>query len=88
MRRLARENQFFMLRLGARFGTKIYTHRPEGGGPFVLREGIMLETLENIVFRSRLIILGFFAAFTIYSGYYATQQNMTAGFEKAAADGP
>ncbi len=42
----------------------------------------MLEKLENIVFRSRLIILGFFAAFTIYSGYYATQQNMTAGFEK------
>ena len=42
----------------------------------------MLEKLENIVFRSRLIILGFFAAFTIYSGYFATQQNMTAGFEK------
>ncbi|MGB1118778.1 MAG: efflux RND transporter permease subunit [Parvibaculales bacterium] len=42
----------------------------------------MLEKLEDIVFRSRLIILGFFAAFTIYSGYYATQQRMTAGFEK------
>ena len=42
----------------------------------------MLEKLEDIVFRSRLIILGFFAAFTIYSGYYATQQKMTAGFEK------
>ena len=42
----------------------------------------MLEKLENIVFRSRLIILGFFAAFTIYSGYYATKQEMTAGFEK------
>ena len=47
----------------------------------------MLETLENIVFRSRLIILGFFAAFTIYSGYYATQQNMTAGFEKQLPTG-
>ena len=42
----------------------------------------MLEKLEDIVFRSRLIILGFFAAFTIYSGYFATQQKMTAGFEK------
>ena len=42
----------------------------------------MVEKLEDIVFRSRLIILGFFAAFTIYSGYYATQQKMTAGFEK------
>ena len=42
----------------------------------------MLEKLEDFVFRSRLIILGFFAAFTIYSGYYATQQKMTAGFEK------
>ena len=42
----------------------------------------MLEKLEDIVFRSRLIILGFFAAFTIYSGFYATQQRMTAGFEK------
>ena len=42
----------------------------------------MVEKLEDIVFRSRLVILGFFAAFTIYSGYYATQQKMTAGFEK------
>ena len=48
----------------------------------MLREGIMLEKLENIVFRSRIIILGLFAAFTVYSGFYATQQQMTAGFEK------
>ena len=47
----------------------------------------MLEKLEDIVFRSRLIILGFFAAFTIYSGYYATQQRMTAGFEKQLPTG-
>lgn len=47
----------------------------------------MLEKLENIVFRSRLIILGLFAAFTVYSGIYATQQKMTAGFEKQLPTG-
>ncbi|MGC6535647.1 MAG: efflux RND transporter permease subunit [Parvibaculales bacterium] len=42
----------------------------------------MVEKLEEIVFRSRGIILAIFAAFTIYSGYYATNLKMTAGFEK------
>ena len=42
----------------------------------------MVEKLEAIVFRSRGIILAIFAAFTIYSGYYATNLKMTAGFEK------
>ena len=42
----------------------------------------MVEKLEDIVFRSRALILAVFAAFTLYSGYYATQLKMTAGFEK------
>ena len=42
----------------------------------------MVEKLEEIVFRTRGIILAVFAAFTIYSGYYATNLKMTAGFEK------
>ena len=42
----------------------------------------MVEKLEDVVFRSRALILAVFAAFTLYSGYYATQLKMTAGFEK------
>ena len=42
----------------------------------------MVEKLEELVFRSRGLILAVFAAFTLYSGYYATQLKMTAGFEK------
>ena len=42
----------------------------------------MVEKLEEIVFRTRGIILAVFAAFTVYSGYYATNLKMTAGFEK------
>ena len=42
----------------------------------------MVEKLEEIVFRSRAWILAIFAAFTVYSGFYATQLKMTAGFEK------
>ena len=42
----------------------------------------MVERLEEIIFRSRVWILAIFAAFTLYSGYYATQLKMTAGFEK------
>ena len=42
----------------------------------------MVEKLEDFVFRSRALILAVFAAFTLYSGFYATQLKMTAGFEK------
>jgi predicted RND superfamily exporter protein len=42
----------------------------------------MVEKLETILFRFRGVILAVFAAFTIYSGFYATQLKMTAGFEK------
>jgi predicted RND superfamily exporter protein len=42
----------------------------------------MVEKLEKFVFNTRGLILAVFAAFTIYSGYYATNLKMTAGFEK------
>ena len=40
----------------------------------------MVEKLETILFRYRGVILAVFAAFTIYSGFYATQLKITAGF--------
>ncbi|MCH1568268.1 MAG: RND family transporter, partial [Alphaproteobacteria bacterium] len=42
----------------------------------------MVEKLETFVFRFRGLILAVFAAFTLYSGFYAFQLKMTAGFEK------
>ena len=42
----------------------------------------MVEKLETLVFRFRGLILAVFAAFTLYSGFYAFQLKMTAGFEK------
>ena len=42
----------------------------------------MVQKLEEIIFRFRGVILALFAAFTLYSGYYATNLKMTAGFEK------
>ncbi|MBT5518288.1 MAG: MMPL family transporter, partial [Rhodobiaceae bacterium] len=42
----------------------------------------MVQKLEEIIFRFRGVILALFAAFTIYSGYYATNLKMTAGFDK------
>ncbi len=42
----------------------------------------MVQKLEEIIFRSRVLILAAFAAFTVYGGFYATQLNLTAGFDK------
>lgn len=42
----------------------------------------MVEKIEHIVFRFRLLILLGFAAFTVYCGYYAFGLRLTAGFEK------
>ena len=42
----------------------------------------MVGILENFIFRFKIWILVVFAAFTIYSGFYATQLKMTAGFDK------
>jgi len=47
----------------------------------------MLEKLEEIVFKYRAFILAAFAAFTLYSGYYATNLRMDAGFEKQLPSG-
>ena len=42
----------------------------------------MVEVLERIVFRFRLLILLGFAAFTVYCGVNAMGLRLTAGFEK------
>lgn len=47
----------------------------------------MVEAFENFVFRFKVWILVAFGAFTLYSGYYATQLRMTAGFEKQLPTG-
>ena len=47
----------------------------------------MVEKLEEILFKYRALILAAFAAFTVYSGYYATNLRMDAGFEKQLPSG-
>jgi predicted RND superfamily exporter protein len=47
----------------------------------------MVEKLEQILFKYRTFILAAFAAFTVYSGYYATNLRMDAGFEKQLPSG-
>ncbi len=42
----------------------------------------MVGKLEAFVFRFRVAILLLFAAFTVFSAYFAFQQKLTAGFEK------
>ncbi len=42
----------------------------------------MIKLLENVVFGLRFFILAGLLAFTVVSGFYATQLRMDAGFDK------
>lgn len=42
----------------------------------------MLQFVENLVFRFRLVILALLAIFTLWMGFYATQLRLDAGFDK------